>query len=200
MITVRQIQRFWQGKAYDRVLAQLLACRSESSPRLVEELNGIDAAAAMLIIRLDELSQVFAPLYSEAVRTLLQNQRPDGSWGDTITTAIALRALLCGNGHGSAIERGMRFLANLQKSEGIWPCVPVRRMPVDPFASAFVLVQLGNHASFHQAIRFIDAREWFIHNELALDEATRKLWWQSQIYSQPTVLREDAPQCAELFV
>jgi hypothetical protein len=176
MITVRQIQRLWAGKAYDKVLDQLFAVRSEGSTRLLEELTGIDAAAAMMVIRLDELSQSFVPLYGEAVHTLLHNQKPDGGWGNPMTTALCLRALLCGQGHGLAIERGMQFLAGLQKPDGIWPNLPIRRMPADAFASAFVLMQLGDNAAFREAVRFSDALEWFKHNEWALDEPTRKLW------------------------
>jgi hypothetical protein len=177
MITVRQIDRLWSAKAYERLLEQLIAPRPETSERLLSQLPGSLPAAAMAVIRLDELSQSFAPLYSQLVRTIIAAQRPDGGWGDVMTTALCLRALLCGNGNGLAVERGLASLASLQKpEETIWPSMPVRRMPIDPFASAFVLLHLANHEAFRDAIRLDDAVDWFESNELVLDEPTRKLW------------------------
>jgi hypothetical protein len=176
MITVRQIDRLWTAKAYDRLVEQLIAPRPEASDRLVSQLIGSLPAAGMAIIRLDELSQSFVPLYSQLVRTILNAQRPDGGWGDVLTTAICLRALLCGNGDGAAIGRGVNFLAALQKPEGIWPSMPVRRMPIDAFASAFVLFRLADCEIFYRAIRSDDTLEWFESNRLALDEPTARLW------------------------
>jgi hypothetical protein len=176
MITVRQIDRLWSAKAFDRLLEQLISPRPESSDRLLSQLPGSLPAAAMAVIRLDELSQSFAPLYSQLVRTILSEQRPDGGWGDVMTTALCLRALLCGNGNGLAVERGLASLASLQKEQGIWPSMPVRRMPVDPYASAFVLLHLGSSEAFRNAVRVEDAKNWFDSNELALDEPARKLW------------------------
>jgi hypothetical protein len=176
MITVRHIARLWSAKDYNRLLGQLLAPRGEASVRLSAELTGANAAAAMLVVRLDELAQVFAPIYSEAIRSLTANQHSDGGWADPITTAIVLRALFCGSGQGPAIDRGLQFLANLQRPEGIWPAEPVRRMPADAFASAFILMQLGDQPRFREAVRFDEAVDWFNENELALDDPTRKLW------------------------
>jgi hypothetical protein len=142
-------------------------------------------AAAMLVVRLDELAQAYVPLYSQSVRTVLMGQRPDGGWGDTMVTALCIRALLCGQGHGVAIERGLASLAALQKEEGIWPGMPVRRMPVDSFASAFVLMQLGDAEAFRQAVQFDRAVEWFRQSEPALDAESKKLWSHAKRRSVP---------------
>lgn len=176
MITVRQIERLWNAKAYDRLLEQLILPRAEASGQLLSQLTGPLAAAGMAVIRLDELSQPFVDLYGELIRTILKSQRPEGGWGDVITTAVCLRALMCGNGNGEAIDRGLVFLAGLQKPEGIWPNIPARRMPVDPFASAFVLARLGDMPAFRQAVDMGQAMEWFEENEIALDAQTRRLW------------------------
>ena len=176
MTTVRQIQRLWSAKAFDKLLQHLLLPRAEASPRLMAELKGPVAAAAMVVIRLDEMTQTFAPLYAEAVRTLIATQMPSGGWGDPMLTALCLRALMCGRGHGTAIDRGLAYLAELQKDEGIWPNPPVRRLPADPFASAFVLMQLGDAEIFRSAVRLSEAVEWFECNALACDEPTRRLW------------------------
>jgi hypothetical protein len=176
MITVRQIDRLWTAKAYDRLLEQLISPRPEASDRLISQLNGQLSAGSMAIIRLDELSQSFVPLYGQLLRTILKAQRPDGGWCDVPTTAICLKALLCGNGDGATIYRGMSFLAALQKEEGIWPSMPVRRMPIDPFASAFVLFCLSDSAVFNQTIQSEAAIEWFESNKLAMDSITNRLW------------------------
>ena len=176
MTTVRQIQRLWQAKAFDKLLQHLLQPRAEQSDRLAAELTGGVAAAAMVVVRLDEMSQSFAPLYAEAVRVVLAAQNADGGWGDPMVTALCIRALLCGRGGGPAIDRGLRSLAELQKDDGLWPNPPVRRLPSDPFASAFVLMQLGDAEPFRDAVRLGDAVDWFARNAAAQDEATRRLW------------------------
>jgi hypothetical protein len=176
MITVRQIERLWYAKAYDRLLQQLVAPRPEGSDQLLSHLSGSLPAAAMAVIRLDELAQSFAPIYGELIRTILRAQRPDGGWGDVMTTALCLRALFCGNGNGQAIDQGVSALAALQKSEGIWPAIPARRMPVDAFASAFVLHRLGDVEPFRQSVDMASAIKWFEINDPALDEQTRRLW------------------------
>ncbi len=176
MTTVRQIQRLWSAKAYDKLLQHLLLPRAEASDRLLAELTGPVAAAAVVVVRLDEMSQTFAPLYAEAIRVVLAAQSPAGGWGDPLLSAVCLRALMCGRGHGSAVDCGLADLAGLQKDEGLWPNPPVRRLPADPFASAFLLMQLGESEPFRAAVRFADAVEWFETNELALDGPTRRLW------------------------
>jgi len=180
MITVRQIDRLWSAKAYERLLADLILPRPEASDRLLSQLSGPLPAAAMAIIRLDELTQSFVPLYGSLVCTLVNGQRSDGGWGDVMTTALCLRALMCGNGNGAVVDRGLQALAALQKPDGIWPNVPVRRMPVDPFASAFVLLRLGDCEQFRDAVRMDDALNWFKANDIALDSETRRLWIHAQ--------------------
>ncbi len=176
MTTVRQIQRLWSGRAFDKLFQHLLGPRAEASPRLMSELTGPVAAAAMVVIRLDEMSQTFAPLYAEAVRVIVAAQTPQGGWGEPMLTALCLRALMCGRGNGAAVDRGLAHLGNLQKDEGTWPNPPVRRLPSDPFATAFILMQLGDAESFRAAVRLPDAVEWFESNAMACDESTRRLW------------------------
>jgi hypothetical protein len=176
MITVRQIERLWSAKAYERLFRELLCARPEASLRLEMELGRSIPTAALAMIRLEELSQSFVPLYSRLLQTVLNDQHADGGWGETMTTALCLRALMCDRGHGLAIERGLQYLANMQKAEGVWPNVPIRRMPADPFGSAFILLQLGDKSEFRKAVRFFEALSWFESNEASLDAETRKLW------------------------
>jgi hypothetical protein len=176
MITVRQMERLWQSKSYERLFRELLAARQEASLRMQLELGRSIPAAALAIIRLDELSQTYVPLYSQLIRTVLNDQHSDGGWGDPMTTAICLRALMCGQGHGIAIDRGLLYLANMQKPEGIWPNVPIRRMPADPYVSAFILLQLGHKPAFRQAVRFFQALNWFESNGSGLDPDARRMW------------------------
>jgi hypothetical protein len=181
MITVRQIERHWEAKAYHRLFSELMAARPEGALRL-----GLDTAlpvpaAAIAVIRLDELAQPNVKLYPKLVKTILLAQEPDGGWRDLVTSALCLRALLCGQGNGLAIERGMAWLAALQKSEGIWPNIPIRRMAADPYISALVLYQLAEHQSFRKAIRLADAVRWFSDNQRQLDEETRNLWNRARV-------------------
>src|SRR6187455_501426 len=117
MQTVRQIQRLWDAKQYPRLARELMAARPEASLRAEAELARSVPVAAMAIIRLDELNQPQVKLSRQLLNCVLLGQEADGGWGDAMTTALCLRALRCSNGHGAAIERGLMYLANLQKSE-----------------------------------------------------------------------------------
>lgn len=176
MMTVRHIERLWDSKSYGKLMRDLLVARPESGARLETELSRGIPAAAMALIRLDELCQSSVPLYNRLLRTILNDQHADGGWGDPMSTALCLRALLCGQGNGSAIDRGLQYLANLQRPEGIWPAGPIRRMPADPYVSAFILLQLGQHPQFRSTIRFFESINWFEINKSELDPETAKLW------------------------
>jgi len=179
MITVRQIERYWNNRQYDKLFNALVESRPEASfPFDLTEARSVPAAAIALI-RLDELSQNHVPLYGRLVRALLASQNVnDGGWGDPVVTALCLRALMCGRGNGPAIDFGLRYLADLQRAEGAWPAGPIRRLPADPAASAFVLFQLGDRAEFRSAVRFDDALAWFETHASSLDADARR-WWES---------------------
>ena len=176
MITLRHIERRWNAGQFDRLFQDLIATRPEASLRLQIQLQIQAAAAAITLMRLDELNQSHSPLYPRVLRALLAAQQSDGGFGDPLTTALCARALLSCNGDGPAIDRALVYLANLQKTEGIWPNVPLRRMPADPFVSAFILYELGAFPRFRSAVRFLDALNWFEHHEPTLDPETRRLW------------------------
>jgi len=176
MMTVRHIEKLWNADSHARLLREMLTGRPEASLRLESEMSGPLPAAAMALLRLDELAQSHVPLYDKLLKRILSAQDADGGWSDPITTALCLRALFGGRGQGLAINRGLFYLSQLQKPEGIWPNVPIRRMPADPFVSAFVLLQLGSDPRFRAAVRFIDALNWFESNEHTLDAETRRLW------------------------
>jgi hypothetical protein len=179
MITVRQIERYWNNRQYDRLFNALVENRPEASfPFDLTEARSIPAAAIALI-RLDELSQNHVPLYGRLVRALLASQNVnDGGWGDGVVTALCLRALMAGRGTGASVDFGLRYLADLQKAEGAWPGGPLRRLPADPAASAFVLFQLGDRAEFQAAVRFDEALAWFETHASSLDADARR-WWES---------------------
>jgi hypothetical protein len=176
MTTIRHIEKAWVARRYGKLLAELVAARPEGQFGLGEATGQALPAAAMGVVRLDELAQTHVPLYTRLVRAILAAQEADGGWGDPAVSALCLRALLCGGGQGVAVERGMQYLASLQKAEGIWPGVPLRRMPADPHASAVILHQLGDAPAFRSAVRFGDAVAWFEHNRDRLDSDTRRLW------------------------
>ncbi|HEY8750174.1 MAG TPA: hypothetical protein VIM11_19475 [Tepidisphaeraceae bacterium] len=181
MMTVRQIERHWDAKAYDRLVGDLLTARPEGSLRLGVDLSRSVCGAALAVIRLDELDQGYAKIYPKLIRSLVMAQEADGGWGDLVTTALCLRALFCGQGNGTAIDHGLKYLADLQKTEGIWPHVPIRRMPSDPYISALVMYELGDQAAFRRAVRLEDATHWFAANESSLDDETRQLWNRARV-------------------
>jgi hypothetical protein len=176
MITVRQIERHWESKAYERLFSDLLAARPEAAFRLGFDTARALPAAALAIIRLDELSQSHVKLYSKLIKTIVAAQQADGGWGDLVTTSLCLRALLSGNGNGPAIDGALAYFAGLQKSEGIWPKIPIRRMTADSYTSALILYQLADYPQFRQAVRMADAVEWFAIHERSLEDETRSLW------------------------
>lgn len=176
MMTVRQIERSWNAKDHAKLFRELVAARIESSFRLETEMARAPLAAAMALIRLEELSQSHVPLYVKLLKAILASQDADGGWGEPVATALCLRALSCGRGNGLAVERGMRYLANLQKDEGIWSNLPIRRMPADPHVSAFILYQLGDNPLFRESVRFRDAVVWFEGRDASLEEETFDLW------------------------
>ncbi len=176
MITLRQIERSWNSKHYSQMNVELLAARSEDSAKLRSLLTSSLAAAAMGLIRLDELNQSHAPLATSFVRRVLCSQKPDGGWDDPLLTALCIRALLTSRGQGEAIDRGITFLAQLQKSDGTWSATGIHRTEPDAFTSAFIFFSLGLHAAFLETICVDDAIAWFERKLALLDPSSRKLW------------------------
>src|SRR5665213_1327251 len=135
MMTVRQIERLWSFRSYDRLFHELLTARPEAALRLGVDTTRPVCAAALGVIRLDELSQSHASICSTLIRAIVAAQQEDGGWGDLVTSALCLRALLANGGNGASILKGFEYLANLQKPGGIWPNVPIRRMTARPYMS-----------------------------------------------------------------
>ena len=180
MITIRQLERLFNEQQYRRLYQELITGRPEVQAQL-PELSRVVPLAALGMIRLDELTQSHAPLYRRFLGVVLTSQQADGGWGDPVVTAICLRALMCGRGQGAATTCGLAHLANLQKSEGIWPKEPIRRMSADAVTSAFILLELGDRADFRQAVRFDDAIDWFATNAQAMDPAAKILWAHASV-------------------
>ena len=176
MTTVRHVDRLWTGRIWGKLLGELLSNRPETSPRLEVELHSLVATAALAMIRLDELNQTHAPLFSRLVRTVLASQDRDGGWRDAATTALCLRALRIDGGHGTAVDAGLRYLTLLQRDDGAWPKEPLRRMPPDGFTTALVLFELGDRPEFRGAARCGDAARWLDRHADELDAETKRLW------------------------
>jgi hypothetical protein len=176
MLTVRYIERLWEGQKYQRLLDELMSSRVEAlaAPELRDSPSA--AAAGMALVRLDEMLQAHTPICGKLIRTLIASQDKDGGWGDVATTALCVRALSLQNGQGVIIERGLDYLATLQQPDGIWPKVPIRRMPEDALVSAFVMLQLADHPRFQETVRFDAAVGWFNSRRGFLDENARSIW------------------------
>lgn len=191
MQTVRQIERLWTGRLYAKLFKNLIANRPESAFQAEFNPAGSTVAAAVAMIRLDELNQAHVPLFSKLIRALIASQEKDGGWGDAATTAFCLRALMIGrNTGGEAIERGLKYLADLQRPEGLWPREPFRRMPGDPQITSFVLYQLGAEERFRAAVRIDDALNWFEQNRATLLPPVKNLWDRARLRCHTRLPRE----------
>src|SRR5687768_3742472 len=93
MFTIRQIERLWNSKQYRRLAVELLQGRPEASYRLEAEFGRSIPAAALALVRMDELAQSHHPLYRTLLNVLIVGQEADGGWGDVMTTALCVRAL-----------------------------------------------------------------------------------------------------------
>src|SRR5688572_21970752 len=175
MQTVRQIERLWAAGQFDRLARELLSARPESSQRLLADLSQPAPAAALALIRLDELHQAHHPLATKLLHAILRAQDADGGWGDPIPSAICLKALLQNRGAGQATHRALQYLADLQKPDGSWPAAAIRRLPGDPFTTTFILFHLAEFPSFFHTVRLDDALDWLLQNE-PKDGESRRIW------------------------
>jgi hypothetical protein len=177
MITIRHLERLFDDHQHRRLYRELIAGRPEATFALEPVLARAVPIAALGMIRLDELSQSHTALYRRLLNVVLTAQQPDGGWTDPMTTALCVRGLLAGGGRGgAAVERGLAYLAALQQPRGTWPREPLRRMPLDAFATAFILMQLGDREPFRRAVHFDDATSWFAAAHQSLDAEARRLW------------------------
>jgi len=186
MMTVRQMERLWNTQKHRQLLDELLIARPEApyARRLREGACALPAAA-IGIIRLEELAQSHVPLYSTLQHAILSAQEVDGGWGDPMITALCTRSLETCHGTGLALQRALAQLANLQQDQGAWPAVPLRRMPADGVVTAFILSQLADSAAFRNAARFDAAVNWFETHLRQLDWESRQCWERIRLRCRP---------------
>jgi hypothetical protein len=177
MMTLRQIERLWTAKQFPRMVRELISGRPEAvAVGLLTRVAGPVVGAAVGLQRLTELGQAHTPFAVLLIHSLLKQQRTDGGWGDPAVTALVVRALRCNNGQGAAIQRGIASLAMLQKDDGLWPAEPIRRMPADPIASAFIVLMLAEDKGFQAAVNLQRTAEWFDREGGHLDLESAKMW------------------------
>jgi hypothetical protein len=188
MLTVRHIEKLWEAKKYPRLLDELIAPRVECLA--AKELSAAPclAAAALALVRLEEMDQSYAAICPKFIGTIIAHQQADGGFGDVGISALCLRALCLNRGHGQTIERGMAYLALLQQPGGIWPQIPFRRMPADALVSAFTLLQLGDNEKFRAAVQFDAAINWFEMHAPMLDCAAQTLWSHARVRTAPALV------------
>lgn len=195
MITIRQIERLWKDQSYKAMFGELTGVRPEGRVTSVASELGAEAtkslsAAAMGVIRLDELNQSHCPLYAHLLNRIVQAQQEDGGWaGDLMATALCVRALCTYRGEIPAIEHGIACLAYLQQPAGIWPRMPIRRMPSDAAVSAYILLQLGDESRFASRVRLRDAARWFETYQDQLDADARQLWQHARLRCRPRMMQ-----------
>lgn len=176
MLTVRQIERLFTARDFSRLLHDLTSHRADALIRWDSRASRPTLAAAMAAVRLDELSQAHHPFCGKMIHAVLTAQEADGGWGDPLTTALCLRALLGSKGNGMVVDRGLAYLAAIQQDEGSLPGGPFRRMPADSHVTAAVLYLLGEFPQVAAAFRLPEAADWMDLNLGTLDAPTRILW------------------------
>mgnify|MGYP005847101779 CR=1 FL=1 len=159
MMTVRQIEKWWAARDYAKLARECLAGRSEGIPSMRELLLNPLAAAALALVRLDELGQR-SEVTSTLLRAVINAQSDEGGWDDPLLTALCVRALQAHGAPSQCAAAGIASLARLQRDDGAWPREPLRRMPGDTLATSFVLLQLVNDAAFRAVARVDDAVRW----------------------------------------
>ncbi|QOV91084.1 hypothetical protein [Humisphaera borealis] len=200
MLTVRQIERLYVARDFSRLLHDLTSHRADALIRWDKQANRSVLAAAMSAIRLDELSQAHHAFCGTMVRAVLAAQEADGGWGDPLSTALCLRALLASKGNGASIDRGMAYLAAVQQDAGSFPAGPFRRMPADGHVTTSVLYLLGEFETFAAAVDGLGAADWIEHNLATLDDPTRVLWRHGSVRSRrggpgaPRLIRRPASE------
>lgn len=143
MTTVRQMDGMWTDGQGKKLFAELSKFRPDVPEFLTTELGGSAvAAAALSMIRLQELSQTRTPLYRALLARLTVTQQPDGGWGDTLATVLAARALLNDAEGRSAGMKAVVLLSGLQLEDGTFPRTTSRRIAGDTLATAFFLAHL----------------------------------------------------------
>jgi len=195
MLTVRHVEKLWNGRKFERLLDELLSPRVEALAGGLLGGSAAVAAAALTLVRLEEMNQSHVAICPKLIRAILAHRQLDGGWGDVAVTALCLRALCQNQGDGAAIDRGMEYLAMLQQPDGIWPRVPLRRMPADAMVSAFVLLQLGDNEKFRESVQFDAAVEWFEMHQGMIESAAQTLWRHARIRTAPAA-RLSSPKSA----
>src|SRR5215212_6621219 len=98
VITVRQIERLFISKHHRQLYRELMEARPEGAFALENVLGMAVPTAALALVRMDELTQSHLPLFRRLLNVVITSQQADGGWGNLLTTAVCVRALMCGDG------------------------------------------------------------------------------------------------------
>jgi len=156
-------ERLWNARQYVKLFGSLIANRPESTFRLEIDTPTSTLAAAMGIIRLDELNQPMCRFTAPSSEHWSPPRNGTAAGATRPSQPVSARPD-AREGASESIQRGLRYLADLQKSDGLWPKIPFRRMPGDACVSAFVLHQLSGDERFRAVVRFNDAVSWLRNN------------------------------------
>jgi hypothetical protein len=170
------IERTYAARDFSRLLHDLTSHRADALIQWDRQAARPILAAAMGAIRIEELSQAHHPFCGKLLQVVLGAQEADGGWGDPLTTALCLRALLSSRGNGLAIDRGLVYLASLQQDDGAFPAGPFRRMPADAHATAALLYLLAEYSAVSEVVKVNAAADWLDAHIPAMTDATRVLW------------------------
>ena len=135
MQTARHLERLWTAGRYSKLIDMIATPRRMALP---DEPRKV-IAAAVVLLRLQELNQPIGSFGKVMRGTLIAEQAADGSWADDVrVTALCVRAL----GGGDAADAGRAALTRVQHDDGGFPALAVKRLPGDVPATIEVVGHL----------------------------------------------------------
>lgn len=175
MTSVRQIDGLWSEGRTRQLVTELTRFRPDFPASLIDSLSSSAVvAAALAMMRLQELDQTLFASYEGLERKLLASQAEDGSFGSIPVTALACRALLVEPTSSEALRKGLEYLGSMQREDGSFPIDSPRRLPGDLLTTALCIYHLSRDDRAKRALRFELAGRWLADHRmdaLPLDRA-----------------------------
>jgi len=167
MTTIRQINGLWSEGRTRQLVAELTRYRPDFPPTLIDALASNPlAAAALAMIRLQELDQTLLATYDGLKRKLLDAQENDGSFGSIAVTVLACRALLTEASASESLRKGLEYLSLTQREDGGFPIDAPRRLPADLMNTALCIYHLSRDDRAKRALRFEAAGRWLADHRM----------------------------------
>lgn len=167
MTSVRQIDGLWSEGRTRQLVTELTRFRPDFPASMIDSVSSSPVvAAALAMVRLQELDQTLLASYEGLKRKLLASQAADGSFGSIPITVLACRALLAEPTGAEALRKGLEYLGLIQREDGGFPVDELRRLPSDLLATALCIYHLSRDDRAKRALRFEAAGRWLADHRM----------------------------------